>query len=145
VTLYNQVTGSINDLRGDLVRLGEARAELGKKEDFSGRITSIWNSIKELQTTQVLVQGLKERPVVRDQARKHETTRWEVLAAEVQALKEAVTALKERTLVHEQQLKDAEEKKALMRELQGLRERLAGLEGRQTGSPIKPAVHRSGD
>jgi hypothetical protein len=118
ITLCQHFSSSLNELRSDLghlnedlrkdmARLNESQAHLVPKEEFSTRITSVWNSIKELQT-----------------------------------LSSTVAALKEKALVRDEQLREQEERRELVRELQRLRERLATLEGRQEAHPAAklPAV-----
>jgi hypothetical protein len=97
--LHTEMEHISQDLRKDIAHLNENDANLVKKEDFNSRITSVWNSIKDLQT-----------------------------------LSSTVVALKEKSLIREEQLREQEERKELVRELQRLRERLAMLEGRQEGA-----------
>ncbi len=95
----------INDLRGDLNRFHENRGDLIKKDEFNSRVLEVWNGIRELQAANL-----------------------------------AQAASRERAALLEQQVKAGEEeRKELARELQKLRERLAVVEGRQgTGSGEKP-------
>ncbi len=95
----------ITELRGDLNRFHENRGDLIKKDEFNSRVLEVWNGIRELQAANL-----------------------------------AQAASRERAALLEQQVKASEEeRKELARELQKLRERLAVVEGRQgAGSGEKP-------
>jgi hypothetical protein len=145
VTLYQQLTAAVNelrssvaaintDLRKDLTQLGQAHADLIKKDEFNGRITTVWTSIKELQALSGAVGTLKERALVRDQQEKADAEVKEQLRKDVQTLEAAVTVLKERLTVREQQAQAEQAHRELMQGLQQLRERLANVEGRQAAA-----------
>jgi hypothetical protein len=114
ITLYNQVTAGLNELRTDVQRCAAGSGEVVKKEEFSGRLQELngrtsaaWNSLKDVQTAQA-------------------------------------SALAQRSALLEQQVKAGEdERKELARELQRLRERLAALEGRQTVPAVPAGVPRT--
>jgi hypothetical protein len=145
VTLYQQLTAAVNelrtsvaaintDLRKDLTQLGQAHADLVKKDEFNGRLTTVWASIKELTPLSGAVGSLKERALVRDQQEKADAEVKEQLRKDVQALEAAVTVLKERLTVREQQAQAEEAHRELVQGLQQLRERLANVEGRQAAA-----------
>ena len=152
ITLYQQLTSSINDvrvslatfnndLRKDLGQLSQSQGDCIKKDEFNNRLTSVWNSLKDIQTLQTGVTALKERCLVTEQKDKADADKHEQLAKDVQELEAVVAVLKERTMAHEHQQKAEESRKELMRELQQLRERLATLEGRDASKPVvRPAV-----
>jgi hypothetical protein len=143
VTVYQQNNASFNELRNDFGRLSESQADVLKKDEFNGRLTTVWNSIKELQGTPPAVTALKERAALLEQQLKAEQEHREAALKELEALNSAVTVLKERAMLQEQQTKQEEERKEMVHELQQLRERLANLEGRQTATaPAK--MERSG-
>ncbi|MGL4420965.1 MAG: coiled-coil domain-containing protein [Gemmataceae bacterium] len=50
VTLYNSMMSSISELRSELNRLNEARAELIKKDEFNTRLSAYIDQIRTLQT-----------------------------------------------------------------------------------------------
>jgi hypothetical protein len=149
VTLYQQLTAAVNelrssvaalntDLRKDLTQLSQAHADLVKKDEFNGRLTTVWNSVKELQALSASVSMLKERALVRDQQEKADAEVREQMRKEVQTLEAAVTVLKERLTVREQQAQAEQAQRELMQGLQQLRERLANVEGRQAAAaPVK--------
>jgi hypothetical protein len=153
VTLYQQLSAGVNelrssvaaintDLRKDLTQLGQAHADVVKKDEFNGRLTTVWASIKELQPLAGAVGSLKERALVRDQQEKADAEVKEQLRKQVTALEAAVTVLKERLTVREQQAKEEQARRELVQELQQLRERLANVEGRQAVStPAKGPAH----
>ena len=61
VTVYNNLSNNIselraelnrvnNDLRGEVARANESRADLTRKDEFNGRMTTVWDGIKTVQT-----------------------------------------------------------------------------------------------
>jgi DNA repair exonuclease SbcCD ATPase subunit len=139
VTVYQQLTNGLNDLRGeqghlntdlrkDLSRLSEAQADLVKKDDYNSRLRSVWDGIKDLQADKSTVTALKERLAVLRQLFQTAEEERKDLIHQLQQLREVKAA--------------EEDRKELLRELQRLRERLALLEGRQQGgATVNPAVH----
>jgi hypothetical protein len=93
ITVYQQFTNGLRDLRSEVNRLTETRAELVKKDEFNTRNTSLWNSIKELQTANAAVTALKERAELRDQQLKAEAEARKELARELQLLRERLAKL----------------------------------------------------
>jgi hypothetical protein len=144
ITAYQQCTSTLNELRNNLDRLNEGRADLVKAEDFNARLTTVWTNMKELQTGIKDVTALKERSTLLEQQVRSGQSEINVrLVAlgervkEVETANAALAALKERSLLLEQQLKAADaERKEAVQELQKVRERLAVLEGRQTVAPV---------
>lgn len=67
ITAYTQMTGTISDLRKELTQV---QGDILKKDEFNNRLTSIWNTIKELQTTGSALAALNERFKVADDQRK---------------------------------------------------------------------------
>lgn len=140
VTLFNQMNSSIGEVRAelsylnkdlhkDMTRLGEGHADLVKKDEFSTRTRSIWDSIRELRADSTAITSLKERTTSLEQQLKTAEEDRKELAREMTRLREAKAVEQDR--------------KELVRELQHLRERLATVEGRQpAGAPVKPAVHK---
>jgi hypothetical protein len=145
VTVYQQINASFNELRNDFARLSESHADMVKKDEFNTRLTTVWNSIKELQAAPPAVTALKERAALLEQQFKAEQEHREAAGKELEALNSAVTVLKERGMLQEQQARQEEERKELVRELQQLRERLANIEGRQTVTSPARAEHAGGD
>ncbi len=148
VTVYQQFSGALADLRGelghlnkevrtDLGRFSEAQGEAVKQDKFNASMRSAWDAIKELRDDRAAVTAVKERVSVLMETFKVSEEQQKELAREVQQLRE---------------LKAAEdERRALQGEVQRLRERLSLLEGKhgvppgQTpgGKPVvTPASHR---
>lgn len=50
ITLYNSMNSQISELRTEIHKLNEARAELVKKDEFSTRVTSYWDRVQLMQT-----------------------------------------------------------------------------------------------
>ena len=61
ITLYNGMSSSISELRTELNREREARAELVKKDEFNSRTTSQYERIRSLDGLKVELEALKER------------------------------------------------------------------------------------
>lgn len=153
VTLYQQITSSINDvrnsvaglntdLRKDMGQVIQAQGDMIRKNEFNGRLTSVWAGIKDAQTVQGTVTILKERSLVRDQQEKADADVREVMRKELEQATAAVAVLKEQMLRRDQRDKDAQARSELLQEVQRLRERLATLEGRQgSATPIKRVSH----
>jgi hypothetical protein len=145
VTVYQQINASLNELRNDFGRLSESNADMVKKEEFNTRLTTVWNSIKELQATPAAVTALKEQAALVEQQLKAEQEHREATGKELEGLNSAVTVLKERAILQEQQARQEQERRELVRELQQLRERLANLEGRQTTTSPARMEHSGGE
>jgi hypothetical protein len=155
LTVYNNFSSTLTDLRKELHQLYEGRAELVKKEELQARTTTIWSSIKELQQANTGLQTLNERSRFLDQqldrqmksadeerrdlSRKME----EVRRAAEDERKEMNRKLEEHRKVSEMERNDLlrrleeqrraaeDEHKELNRSLKTLGERLAILEARQ--------------
>lgn len=131
VTVYQQFSSAIADLRSSVTHLNETHAELVAKGEFSTRLTSVWNSIKAMQESQATVTALKERAGVRDQQMKDFEDRREVMLKELQAVEAAVALLKEREMAREQQIKtDSETLRTVHKEMQTLGGIVTGLKER---------------
>jgi septal ring factor EnvC (AmiA/AmiB activator) len=93
MTVYQQFSNSLNELRNNMNRLHETHVDMVKKEDYNARSTSIWNAINQVKDEvptqktrvtqlEVLVQGLQ-------QERKE-------LSQQVQMLREKLVAIEAR-------------------------------------------------
>ena len=149
VTLYNNLQSNINELRAELSRSHEARAELVKKEEFNARTQNIWDRVQTLQELRATVSGLKEQVAGFGEKQGDVKALRDQLAAVEQRLKMAeddhkalakaeltITALEQKTATRDTQLKSAEdERKDMAKQLAELRERLAKVEG---ATEVKP-------
>jgi septal ring factor EnvC (AmiA/AmiB activator) len=98
MTVYQQFSSSLSDLRAAVNHVNELQADVLKKDELNTRTNAIWAALKELDND--------------------------------------VPSLKTRAAIMESELKTAaQERKELCVQVQTLRERLASLEARQTGSP----------
>jgi len=61
ITLYNSITSNITELRNELNREREARAELVKKDEFNSRTTSQYERMRSFEGLKAEHEGLKER------------------------------------------------------------------------------------
>lgn len=131
VTAYTQVSSSLTDLRRDLNQMQEVRADFLKKDEFSSRLTTLWNVIKELQNAQNALATLNERAKLLDvqldkQVRTGEDDRRELVRR-----------------LDEQRRAFADEQKDFQRRIESLTERMASLEGRSAGSSLPKATPAS--
>src|SRR5262249_18259827 len=117
------------ELRKDLGRLSESHGDLVKKDECSGRLRSVWDSIKQVQGDRSDLTALKERCALLTELFKAGEEERRRLSAALQALRG--------------QKAGAGERQEGVREIRKLRERLALLEGRQAGAgAVTPASHR---
>jgi hypothetical protein len=149
VTLYNNLQSNVTELRAELNRSNEARAELVKKEEFNSRTQNLWDRVQTLQELRATVTGLKEQVAGYGERQGDAKALRDQLAAVEQRLKAAeddhkalaraeltVAALEQRTAARDAQLKAGEEeRKEMARQLAELRERLAKVEG---ATEVKP-------
>jgi DNA repair exonuclease SbcCD ATPase subunit len=89
ITLYNNISGNISELRNELNREREARAGLAKKEDLDTRLKSQWERIRLVEGYKAEIEGIKERSAANGIAL--EAVKKE--AAGLDVLKERVAAL----------------------------------------------------
>jgi DNA repair exonuclease SbcCD ATPase subunit len=61
ITLYNNITTSIGDLRTELSHEREARADLVKKDDVSTRMTAVFERLRGIDAVKVELEGMKEK------------------------------------------------------------------------------------
>ena len=129
ITVCQYFNGVLGSLRGDMGRLNEdirkemshletdLRKDLGRLNEAQGRVVKIDDFNSRLKSV------------------------WDSIK-ELQTLSVTVSALKERDLLREQHLREENERRELVRELQLLRERLANLEGKQAAAaaPVKSAA-----
>jgi hypothetical protein len=93
VTLYQQFTGSINELRGDIERLNEARGDLIKKDEFNSRLTSLWGGLNDAKGIEANVAAVREKQTHQDQHVQQIEDERKDLLRQVQQLRERVAKL----------------------------------------------------
>jgi DNA repair exonuclease SbcCD ATPase subunit len=100
ITLYNSISTNISELRGELNREREARAELVKKDEFNSRMSSQYERMRSFEGLKAEHEAVKERlnanaalleGVKKDAAATTDTVKKDAAALEV--LKERLTAL----------------------------------------------------
>ncbi len=96
ITLYQQFTSSISELRNNINALHESRGDLVKMEDFNSRTTALWGAVKEMQTTSAAVSALKERSVLMEQLLKQSEEDGKSLCRELQQVRERLAVLEAR-------------------------------------------------
>jgi uncharacterized protein (DUF3084 family) len=127
MTVYQQFSANIADLRAGITHLNEVDAQTVKKD--------------ELNEVRASVTHLNE--VHADMVRKDDVNaRTTALWGAIKETGSEVPNLKTRETILETQLKAVEdERKELQKEVQALRERVIGLEGRQAAAPAKGDGH----
>ncbi|MFL5340059.1 MAG: hypothetical protein ACJ8F7_07900 [Gemmataceae bacterium] len=157
ITAYQSIASSIHELRNDLAKANEARAELVKKDEYSTARGKIWDKLQEMQKEQQtgvapipqLQQRMDkieetEKAEAADHRETHEThatlkerlaqvelqlTNGRTTQKDVQTLLQQVAGLQEKGLARDQQLQQLqEERKELAKDIQALRERLVKVE-----------------
>jgi hypothetical protein len=93
ITVYQQFTSSLTELRTNLNHVIENRAELVRADDFNNRVASMWTTIKQLQDANATVTALKERSSLQEQCMKEGIQERKDLLNEIQVLRERVAVL----------------------------------------------------
>jgi hypothetical protein len=96
ITLYQQFSGSLNELRGDILRLNEARGDLVKKDELNTRMSSLWNGLSDAKAGGSGVTALREKQALQDQQIKQLEEERKELLRELQLLRERVAKLEGR-------------------------------------------------
>jgi hypothetical protein len=128
ITLFNNFTTTISELRTEINKLNESRGDLVKKDEFNTRMTSAWDRLQSLQgqlntqnatltSFRTELDGLKER--LTKEAADTDAVRKDVFAATDAVKKDAaaIDLLKERVTAVESTKKD-------LAALEGLKERV---------------------
>ena len=128
ITIFNNVSSGIAELRAELNREREARAELVKKDEFNARTSSQYERIRAFDNLKADIEGLRERANTN--------------AAAIDGLKkDAAAALdaarKELTALADSFKRDAAN-------LEVLRDRLGGVEALDAGPPPRLANRSAG-
>jgi hypothetical protein len=92
ITIYNNLSTSISELRSELSRVNEARAELVKKEEFNARTQNVWDRVQSLQDLKVMVTAREAQLKVADDERRD-------LAKQLQDLRERLAKVEGATEV----------------------------------------------
>jgi DNA repair exonuclease SbcCD ATPase subunit len=94
ITLYNNITTSISDLRTDLSHEREARADLVKKDDVNTRMTAVFERLRGIDAVKIEQEGLKEKVqsqnTTLDGARKDTAAALEAMKKDASATADAV-------------------------------------------------------
>jgi hypothetical protein len=61
ITLFNNMSSSITELRNEVSREREARAEMVKKEEFNARVTAQYERMRGIDALKVELEGMKEK------------------------------------------------------------------------------------
>jgi hypothetical protein len=128
ITAYTTMTGNLSDLRKDLTQV---QADQLKKDDFKSSLSTLWSTIKELQTASSNQAALNEHFKLAD----------EQMDKQAQSRDEARKEFQRKT--EEQRKASADERKDLQRRIEELcqkvqsqAERIAALEGRQSSGNV---------
>jgi hypothetical protein len=96
VTVYQQFSNSLFEVRNDMIRLNESRADLIKKDEFNTRMTSVWSSMKDLQATTTAVTGMRERSALLEQQLKTAEDERKEMGRQLQQLRERLAVVEGR-------------------------------------------------
>jgi chromosome segregation ATPase len=96
ITIYQQFTSSLGELRNNLNSLNESRGDLVKTDDFNTRMAALWTSLREVETTSAAVSALKERSDLMEQLLKQNEEERKELCRELQQLRERLVVLESR-------------------------------------------------
>ncbi|HLN29448.1 MAG TPA: hypothetical protein VK395_16985 [Gemmataceae bacterium] len=99
ITLYQQFTSTISELRNNLNNLNQSRGDLVKNDDFNTRMTSLWGTVKELEASTVVTSALKERSELMEQQLKAGEEERKDMAHEIQQMRERLAVLEARQAV----------------------------------------------
>lgn len=125
ITLYNNVSSNIAELRAELNREREARAELVKKDEFNARSTSQYERIRALDALKAEFEVLKERlggaTAALDGLRKDAAANVDLVRKDVELVKKDATAME---VLREKAAGNAESVKGLRDEVQSLQKSL---------------------
>jgi chromosome segregation ATPase len=128
ITAYTQMTGTISDLRKELTQV---QADLLKKDEFNNRLTSMWNSIKDLQSANTTLAALNERFKHIDQQMNNQSQNRD------DERKELLRKVSEQRKAGEDERKELQHRiDDLCQKVQSQAERLAALEGRQSSPNV---------
>jgi hypothetical protein len=89
ITLYQQFSSSINDLRNQIAKANESHGDFVKKDEFNTRMTSVWTHINEPKDNGT-VTTLREKVTAQEQQLKTAEDDRKELQREIQALRERI-------------------------------------------------------
>jgi hypothetical protein len=101
ITLCQQFSTGLNDLRREILRLNQAQGELVKADDFKSRTRALWEWLKELEATRAALTGLQEKSALLQERLRAAEKENSTLAHEVRALQEAEAGAERAKLVGE--------------------------------------------
>ena len=122
ITLFNNMSSSISELRAGLSQEREARAGLVKKDEYNTRVTAQYERMRGIDALKVELEGVKEKVSANasaTNAAKKET------AVAVESLKRDVTAAADAVKKDETALELLKER---VTALEGVKKEVAGLE-----------------
>lgn len=172
ITVFNSMNGNISELRNEVSRLHEAKAEAAKKDDLNALRTQLATYAEYRREIDSLKERAGKHRAELDEVKKEATAQVEVLkkdVAAIEVLKEKLTGVSadakaakddlaklrqdvdknqaydfERRDRRDTQMKQLDETlKDIQKNLLEAREKIARLEGQQ--SPMKPAVGAPAD
>lgn len=88
INIFNNLSSSIAELRSELNREREARAEFIKKDEFNSRVTSQYERIRGLDSLKIELEAIKER--VQNNAATIESIKRDTLAA-IESMRKDIT------------------------------------------------------
>jgi hypothetical protein len=96
ITLYQQFSGSVNELRAEILRLNEARGDLVKKDELNSRMAPVWTGLSDAKAGGSGLVAVREKQTLHDQQIKQLEDERKDLLRELQLLRERVAKLEGR-------------------------------------------------
>jgi uncharacterized protein (DUF3084 family) len=96
VTVYQQFSNSLFELRNDMIHLNESRADLLRKDEFNTRMNAVWGSMKDLQTAEAPLTALRERSALLEQQLKAAEDERKELTRQLQQMRERLAVVEGR-------------------------------------------------
>jgi hypothetical protein len=128
ITAYTQMTGNLSDLRKDLTQV---QADQLKKDDFKSSLSTLWSTIKELQTAGSNQSALNERFKLADEQMDKQAQSRDEQRKEFQRKSE------DQRKASEDERKELQRRiEELCQKVQSQAERIAALEGRQSSTNV---------
>jgi hypothetical protein len=99
ITIYQQFTSGLSELRSNINNLQESRGDQVKMEDFNSRTTALWAAVKEVQTMSITVSALNERSALMELQLKQSEEERKSLCRELQQARERLAVVEARLSV----------------------------------------------
>src|SRR5262245_21975181 len=97
ITAYQAQSNSINELRNEIARSNEARAQLVKNDEFTTARAKIWDKFQEVQKDALVLQQVKDRVgLLEEQIKMGAATQ-----KDLQSVQQTVSAIQEKAVLRD--------------------------------------------